>query len=66
MQHGQPRPTGPSDEQMLAMMAQMAEGMRKISDMLKGCAAELEREGWTPEQAKEIAVATWVGSSRGH
>jgi hypothetical protein len=42
----------------------MLDGFRQVSEMLKGATAELVREGWTEEQAREIVVATFVNSTK--
>lgn len=46
----------------LDLAGQLAEEMRRTSDLLKGAVTTLVAEGWSEEHAQAIVVATYVGA----
>lgn len=48
----------------LEAAGKMAEAITGISDLLKGAVATLVREGWTEQQAREIAVTSFIQGTR--
>ena len=54
------QPPSPTDP--LAQAEALNEALKELSDLLLGACATLEREGWTPAQARALVLKTYLGT----